>query len=457
MMASATSAGRAIFMGTFSAQARRVLGFGSAGKLQNAAGVLKKQGRVAVATWRRRRTKATVIGITGSSAKTTTTELLAHILGAEGSVHKQTKGNTFKPLSQSLSRLPRNTDYAVMEVAAGKSSMAEMASLLKPDIAIITMVANEHRSVFRGADGVAAEKQWLVKSLLPGGLAMLNADDARVMAMAAASAARVVTFGCGEQANYRVTAIHASFPRRLTMRMNWPDGVLSLRTRFVAEHFWLPVAAAVATALELGIDPELVGERVACFEPLFNRFGVLEIRHGPTFLLDTAKAPLHSLGLAFAALDRAEAPRKRVVLGNVSDYAGKASNAYRKAYRDAQAVAQETIFVGEHAHRAAPSDHDRNSGRFQEMRSVRKAADYIKATQRPDELILIKGSSNLHLERIALAITRDVKCWEDVCGLTRSCVSCGKFGAPFEQHGEIRAAQKRARRWWRRLFSPAIG
>ncbi|MEP6567454.1 MAG: Mur ligase family protein [Mesorhizobium sp.] len=440
-------------METFAVRARRLLGLGRNGKLRTATRSLKKLSRVALARFRRRRTRATVIGVTGSSAKTTTAELLAYILAAEGSVHKQTKGNTFTPLAQALSVLPREMDYAVMEVAAGKSSMAKMASLIKPDIAIVTLVADEHRSVFRGAEAVAAEKQHLVQSLPPEGLAMLNADDARVMAMAAASAARVVTFGRGDHAGYRVTDIHAAFPQRLTMHLIWPGGVLDLRTRFVAEHFWLPVAAAVATAIELGLDPERIGERVAGFEPLFNRCGVLEVPHGPTFLIDTAKAPLHSLGLAFAALDRAEAPHKRVVLGHISDYASKASSAYRRAYRDAQAVAQETIFVGEHAHRAAPSDDDRNSGRFQEMHSVRKAADHIKATQRPDELILIKGSSNLHLERIALAITRDVRCWEDVCGYTRNCVSCGKFGVPFERHGEIRAAEKRSRQWWRRVFS----
>ena len=441
-------------MESFAVRARRWLGRGRNGKLRTAARFLKKQSSVALARVGRRRTRATVIGITGSSAKTTTAELLAYILEADGSVHKQTKGNTFKPIVQGLRSLPRDTDYAVMEVAAGgKSGVAAIASLLKPDIAIVTMVADEHRSIFRGADAVATEKQALVQSLPPKGLAMLNADDERVMAMAAESAARVVTFGRGDQARYRATDIHAAFPQRLTMRLVWPGGSLYLHTRFIADHFWLPVAAAVASAIELGLDPERISERVARFEPMFNRCGVLEVPLGPTFLIDTIKAPLHSLGLAFAALDQAQTAHKRVVLGHISDYVGKASKAYRKAYRDVRAVVQETIFVGEHAHRAAASDDDHNSGRFHEMHSVRKAADHIKATQRPDELILIKGSRNLHLERIGLALTRDVQCWEDLCGQDTTCLHCGKYGVPFEKHGEIRAAEKRSRQWWRRLFS----
>lgn len=441
-------------MRTVAERATLMLGLDRAGRTRTAFRAIRKRCHVELARRRRRRSKAMVIGITGSSAKTTTAELLAFILDSQGRVHKQTHGNTFKPLVEGLRRLSRDADYAVVEVAAGgKSRVGAMASLLKPHVAVVTLVADEHRAIFRGADAVATEKQALVQSLPPEGLAMLNADDARVVAMAAASAARVVTFGRGDQARYRATDIHAAFPQRLTMRLTWPGGSLHLHTRFIAEHFWLPVAAAVASAIELGLDPERIGERVARFEPLFNRCGVLEVPHGPTFLIDTIKAPLHSLGLAFAALDRAQVPHKRVVLGHIADYAGKASKAYRMAYRDARAVAQEIIFIGEHAHRAAPSDEDRNSGRFHEMHSVRKAADHIRATQRPDELILIKGSRNLHLERIGLALTRDVQCWEDLCGRDFSCLHCGRYGIPFEKHGEIRAAEKRSRRWWRRLFS----
>src|SRR5882757_4846513 len=149
-------------METFSNRAKRLLGLGRAAGLRTAARQLKDRYRIAMARRRRRGKRAKVTGITCSSAKTTTAELLAHILDAQGSVHKQTKGNTFWPLVRALAGLPRDADYAVMELAAGKSSMASMASLLGPDIAVVTLVADEHRSIFRGAEAVAAEKQWLV-------------------------------------------------------------------------------------------------------------------------------------------------------------------------------------------------------------------------------------------------------------------------------------------------------
>ncbi|QKD06267.1 UDP-N-acetylmuramoyl-tripeptide--D-alanyl-D-alanine ligase [Mesorhizobium loti R88b] len=431
----------------------QVLSFDKQGKTRTFFRAIKKCFHVELARRRRHRSRATVIGITGSSAKTTTSELLAFILEPEGRVHKQTKGNTFKPLVRGLRRLSRDADYAVIEVAAGgKSGVAAMAALLKPDIAVVTLVADEHRSIFRGAEAVAIEKQWLVQSLPLAGVAMLNADDPRVMAMAKASMARTVTFGRGDTADYRATDIKAAFPSRLALQLRWQGGAVVLRTRFVAEHFWLPVAAAAATALELGIDPDHVSERIACFEPLFDRFSVLEVPGGPAFLIDTNKAPLHSLNLAFDALKKADVPHKRAIVGQISDYVGKADKTYRAVYQNARAAADEVIFVGENAHRARASDQDRDSGRFHEMRSVRKAADHIKATLRPNELILIKGSGNLHLERIALALTQDVQCWQDQCGQVKNCISCGKYGIPFERHAEVRKAEKRAQRWWRRLL-----
>ena len=440
-------------MRTFAARVRRMLGFEKGGKARSAVRAIKKCVHVGLARRRRGRSKATVIGITGSSAKTTTAELLAFILSPEGCVHKQIRGNTFKPLVQGLRHLPRDADYMVTEIAAGgKSGIGAMASLLRPHVAVVTLVADEHRSMFRGAEAVAVEKQRLVQSLSSAGVAILNADDPRVVAMAEASVARTVTFGRGETADYRATDIHAAFPGRLALRLRWRGGTVVLRTPFAAEHFWLPVAAAATAALELGIDPGHVSERVACFEPLFDRFGVLQVPDGPAFLIDTNKAPLHSLGLAFEAVEKADAPHKRVVVGQISDYAGKADKTYRNVYRGARAVAQEVIFVGDNAHRSGAPVEDRDSGRFHEMRSVREAAEHIKATLRPNELILIKSSGNLHLERIALALTEGVRCWEERCGKVQNCISCGKYGIPFERHAEVRKAERRARWWWRRLL-----
>ena len=129
----------------------------------------------------------------------------------------------------------------------------------------------------------------------------------------------------------------------------------------------------------------------------------------------------------------------------ISDFSQKPKSIYKKAYRLAREASDQVLFVGDHAHRSAAGGADRSSNRFVECSSVRQAADYLKGSAAANDLILLKGSRNLHLERIALAFNHEVRCWEERCGLPMSCFTCGMFEFPFKQHATIREAVRRAR------------
>lgn len=144
-------------------------------------------------------------------------------------------------------------------------------------------------------------------------------------------------------------------------------------------------------------------------------------------------------------LKAARAPRKRAVIGQIADYAGKPKKAYGAAWQAVSQFCDEAIFIGEHAHRTSATEEDRAGGRFREALSVREIADHIGATRQPGEVILIKGSRKLHLERVALAQTTEVRCWEEVCGFGRSCFECGKYGMSFAENRALKAARKRPR------------
>lgn len=405
----------------------------------------------------RARSTATFVGITGSSGKSTATSLLGHILASHGTVYTQVLANTFKALVRTLyKRMKRagKVDYVVFEAGAFEpGSIKPMARMLKPDMAVVTMVRLEHFSKFRTLEAVAQEKKALVEALSPGGLAILNADDPHVLAMAADARCRVVTFGQAETANYRVTGIHAAYPDLLGFSLRWPGGVMDLQTPFPGEQFWLPAAAAIVAALELGVPPEKIVARTASFEPLANRCQVLTTDGGPQFIVDTAKAPWHSLSLAFDMLAKSRSTRKRIVLGQLSDFPG--SNAkYARAYGSAREVADQVIYVGEHAHRSKASQADRDSGRFVELRTPKEVSNHLKRTAEPGELILLKSSSSLHLERLALAWKHDVKCWIPACGKKEGCQDCGLFEVPFEEHTDFVKKRRHDRRLQRlrRLF-----
>lgn len=408
--------------------------------------------RVYKARRARAKSSATFIGITGSSGKSTAASLLGHILASHGSVYAQVLANTIKSLVSTLYKRMKTdgeVDYVVFEAGAhGPDTLKPMADMLQPHVAVVTMVRLEHFTAFRTLENVAGEKRALVDALQPGGFALLNADDPHVIGMASATPHRVVTFGLSEQADYRVTNVHAAYPDRLALAVHWRGGVLELKTPFPAEHFWLPTAAAVSVALELGVPPEKVAARVATFQPLPNRCQVLVTNGGPQFIVDAAKSPWHSINLAFDMMAKATVERKRIVLGQISDYAGS-TRKYHYAYKTAREIADQVIYVGDNAHRSGAGQDDRDAGRFHELRMPKEVSDHIKRTAVAGELILLKSSSRLHLERIALAWKHDVKCWVPVCGKREGCDTCGLFEVPFEEHRNHVRERRHARRWQR--------
>ncbi|ESY11622.1 Mur ligase family protein [Mesorhizobium sp. C386A] len=405
--------------------------------------------RLYLAKRARARSKAIFIGVTGSSGKTTAGSLLGHILAGQGSVHTQVLANTMKVLVRTLYKRLRKAgkvDYVVFEAGASDfGTISAMAQMLKPSVAVVTMIRLEHFGKFRTLEAVAGEKRALVEALQPDGLAVLNCDDPLVIGMASGAKCRIATFGQSGEADYRVSDVHAAYPELLRFTLHWRGGSLNIQAPFPGEQFWLPTAAAVAAALELGVPPEQVVARTASFAPLPNRSTVQEVSAGPKFLVDTAKAPWHSLNIALEMIAKAKVARKRIVLGQISDFAGSPRK-YGSAYKIAREIADEVIYTGDNAHRSRASQADRDSGRFIELRSPKEVSDHIKQTAVPGELILLKSSSNLHLERIALAWTHDVKCWTPLCGKSESCQMCGLCEVPFEEHRDFLAKRKLARR-----------
>lgn len=381
------------------------------------------------------RSGATFVAVTGSSGKSTTVGLLAHILEAHAPTKRQVLENTVNELIRSLNSLQGRERFVVAELGVGHvGNMKPMATMLQPDVAIVTMVGVEHYSSFRGREGVALEKGELVEALRPTGVAVLNADDEFVMSMRARTTARIVTFARdAPEATYRASAIHAAYPELLSFTLTGGGHSLHLKTPFPGEHFWLPVAAAVSAALEFGVPPDVICRQVETFAPVAERCSILRAPDGPVFILDSAKAPNSTLGLAFDMLAKANAPRKRLVLGVISDYAGAQTPIYKKAWRAAREVADEVIFVGKDISHARPLADDVASGRIIGFETPLAAFEHIRRTAVPDELILIKASKNLHLARLALAFVRPVRCWEPACGTGADCFTCHGLAVEFDR------------------------
>lgn len=404
--------------------------------------------RIRLAARARARAEGKFIGVTGSSGKSTTTALIAAIMSTKGRVTSQIMENTINPLIRTM-RSSRLVDYVVVEAGVGgRGQMKTMASLLQPDVAVVTLVGLEHYSAFRSADAIAAEKGYLVEAVSPAGLVVLNADDPLVMAMSNRSSARVVTFGFSKTADCRILDVTGGLPNGVHVRLLWKGKVLDIQTAFIGRHFAETVAAAATVGLELGVKPEDVCKAIAAIRPLPLRLSVHKVDGGPLILADSAKAPLGTLQLAFDALRAADAPRRRIVLGAISDYKGERKRVYRRALESAFAFADEVILISDvdRPERFAPAH--ASEGRFRCFDDMLAASNYIAQSAIPDEVILLKGSANFHLERILIDMMEQVRCWKLSCGRQESCYKCGMYGFEHQTHRSVRR-----RRRWSKFFS----
>jgi UDP-N-acetylmuramoyl-tripeptide--D-alanyl-D-alanine ligase len=152
--------------------------------------------------------RARIVAVVGSYGKTTTTAAVCAALRLPA---PDRGGNTSASLALKLLRVRPWQRHAVFEVAIdGPGQMGPYAAMLRPDVAVVTSIGSEHHRSLGGLDRTQAEKGRMVEGLRPGGTAVLNRDDPRVMAVAATAAAagaRVVTFGFGPGADVRATGV----------------------------------------------------------------------------------------------------------------------------------------------------------------------------------------------------------------------------------------------------------
>jgi UDP-N-acetylmuramoyl-tripeptide--D-alanyl-D-alanine ligase len=198
-----------------------------------------------------------VIGITGSQGKTTTKDLLKHLLSGQGNTVAPA-GNYNNELGVPLTLLQcdRSTKYAIIEMGARHSGdIAHLASIARPDLAVVLRVGMAHIGEFGSIETIAKTKSELVSSLSPSGVAILGQYDRFTPAMASLHAGKTITFGSGHDSDVRATEIEIR-EGRPHFDLVTPDGRAAVGLQLIGEHQISNAlaCAAVATALEIPLD-----------------------------------------------------------------------------------------------------------------------------------------------------------------------------------------------------------
>jgi UDP-N-acetylmuramyl pentapeptide synthase len=387
-----------------------------------------------LAAWRRRRLAGTAfVAVTGSTAKTTTKELTAAVLQARfrGSANRGSSNHAYM-VARNVLLLPRGSRFFVQELgAAGPGTLDPAIELLRPAVAVVTNVGLDHYREFRGPEGVAAEKVKVVAALPPQGVAILNADDPRVLAMGARCPGRVLTFGLGPGADLRAVDLEASWPERLSFTAVHEGRSLRVRTQLLGAHWAHAVLAALGAGLALGVPLEAAAEAVAAVPPTPGRMSPVETPGGAVFVRDDRKASLPSVEPALEFLRAARAARRIAVIGTLSDYPGQMEKRYVRVARAALEAADLVLFVGRNAHGAMRAARGPGGERLRAFSTLREVHDVLGRELRPGDLVLLKGSQGAdHLQRLALEHVRRVGCWRTACGRRMACERCRLLAIP---------------------------
>ena len=223
----------------------------------------------------RARSGARVIAVTGSVGKTSTKEMLRAILSGQGRCHAaEASYNNHWGVPLTLCRLPQNADFAVIEIGMNHpGEIAPLARLARPDVAMITTIAPAHLEAFGGIDGIAAEKAAIMDGLEPGGTAVLPLDTPTagiLLAKAAQTGARVVTFGATEGADFHL--LRATIADQVTIVQATAQGAaLLFKVMSPGRHFAANGLGALAVAAALGLDAAIAAADLARWAPPAGR------------------------------------------------------------------------------------------------------------------------------------------------------------------------------------------
>jgi UDP-N-acetylmuramoyl-tripeptide--D-alanyl-D-alanine ligase len=354
----------------------------------------------ALASHVRRRWAKRIVAVTGSAGKTTTKEAIAAGLAVRFRVLKS-RGNLNNAygLPLQLLRIEPEHEYAVIEMGMNHSGeIAALARIAAPDWGVVTNVGTAHIEGFPdGQAGIARAKFELVAALPASGIAFLNCDDEYVAQFGRDFAGRAVYFGAGPCADPQILDV-AEDENGLSIRFRAGDREGSLALRLPGAHNAQNAMAALAVAIEAGVDADAAAAAISALEPGDKRGQVISLA-GATILNDSYNSNPEALRSMIRTLAARPARRRILIAGEMLELGEHAPVLH---YSCGKAAAEAGIdFVvgvrGNAEHLAAAACTGGVAALF--LPDAEAAGHWLCENLREGDLVLVKGSRGVHLER----------------------------------------------------------
>ena len=350
-----------------------------------------------------------VASVTGSSGKSSTKEMLATVLGTLGPCHR-TPGNLNNHFGVPLTLLGigEQDRWAVVEIAMNApGEIGPLAELAGPEVGLVTNIGWAHVEGTGSKEATSREKGALYRALPASGLAISNADDPMEKKTLEGCKARVVRVGRNEKVDYRLSSIETDGTSS-RFSLEGPQGRAEVRLPVPGPHMAMNAAMAMATGIELGIEPKAAAEALQKVQLPSGR--VRLEKHGAGWLLDDSyNANPDSLAAAVATLESLPGKGREVALlgamaelGSFSRMLHEESGSMiaRSGAALCFAVGADSKFLVEAAKKARQGDWARWFANREEL-----LAAYRREAQ-PDDRILVKGSRSQQMDLVAAELRK---------------------------------------------------
>ncbi|MFF5186397.1 UDP-N-acetylmuramoyl-tripeptide--D-alanyl-D-alanine ligase [Streptomyces sp. NPDC000345] len=367
-----------------------------------------------------RKLGTTLVALTGSAGKTSTKDLIAQVLRRKAPT-VFTPGSLNNEIGLPLTALSatEETRFLVLEMGArGIGHIRYLAGLTPPRIGLVLNVGSAHIGEFGGREQIAQAKGELVEALpaaSEGGIAILNADDPLVRAMASRTKAKVVLFGESGEADVRAENVRLTDSGQPSFSLHTPSGCSDVTMRLYGEHHVSNALAAAAVAHELGMSVTEIATALSEAGSLSRwRMEVTERPDGVTIVNDAYNANPESMRAALRALaamggaPRAKGGRTWAVLGKMAELGDEALAEHDAVGRLAVRLNVSKLVAVGGREAAWLQLGAYNEGSWGEesvhVSDAQAAVDLLRSELRPGDVVLVKASRSVGLESVAQAL-----------------------------------------------------
>ena len=367
------------------------------------------------AAHRRKLSNCLWLGVTGSVGKSTTKEMLAHILSAAKPARRVQKAqgsfNNAVGLSKTILETGAEFDAAVLELGTNHMGEIELlAEAARPQIAVITRAAESHLEAFGTVENVAHEKGAILKFQTANDTAVLNADDTFFELWKNSAKGRVLSFGLRETADVRATQIAVDEMGRARFCVTFAGSAATCALQVSGVHQVSNALAAIAASLAAGVSLEEAASLAGTFEGIARRFAVYR-HNGVTLIDDAYNANPASFKAALDTLMTLSAQRRFVVAGGMLELGEQSAARHGELGAVlAQLNLNGLVLVGDLAKAIGESaiQNGLNSSCVSFHQNPEEAAATLAPLLRPGDAVLFKGSHGINLDRSVAALLKQL-------------------------------------------------